>query len=380
MSMSIPAWSLVLLAIWAIQAGEVNAPSPPPPSVEEVENALAARDAAWETLTFRATYHDQSRVLRGEPTQPSTQAIDVVQDRIGRIRTDMIITPITPVDGSGLTAGLRVQATLDSEGIIRILNLASDGKTLLGKIQSVGGMYWFIPPLTLLHLDSRSPEKYLAACGFTVDGVDSVSGHDAIRLQWQADDQGAPSARRGTYWTVPALGFAVVKSEMMRRPDPQSPWRVVEQTEAAEFSPHGSLWLPSKVKYIEHTYYDDGGYELTRETEVEFEGWEFNKTYSEDTFKLDFPDGTLVHDQRGRGLRYVKGRINEGLVKSQVTDARGLGFGNPSLEEHFERVSRVNPFVGGSPWARIALGITGVGFALLAFWLIKRRRAESAEP
>lgn len=371
--MTTAAWLLVLLCECGMVDDDSLVKNAEPPTVETVKNALAARDAAWDTLTFRVTYHDQSRARRGEPLQASMQVDDVIQDHLGRLRLDMVISLQIDKTNGKATKSLHVLNTLDAKGLIKILNLDETGKTYLGKIQAVGGMYWPIPPMWLLHLDSRSPEKYLSVSGFKVDGTSSISGYDVIGLKWQANDPDAASSRQGTFWVAPSLGYAVVKTEILRRPRTDLPWRKIQQTDASDYVLVGGMWLPAKASYEEYLYYDDGGYELNRKTDAVFENWELNRKYPIKTFDLEFPDGTLVHDQRAESRRYVQGKINDRLVRSEVEKARELGFGNPDLEQQFDKKLKRFNSEGNYSWGRIILGVVGAIVILASCWTLFRR-------
>ena len=137
-----------------------------------------------------------------------------------------------------------------------------------------------------------------------------LKGTETIRVDWSADSGNPPgSALKGTFWIVPTMGFAVLRSERSRRPTPSSSWKTIEETVCEDFVRVGELWLPSKATRKQSQYWDDGEYEPeTRELHATFAAWKINQAVDAATFRLEFPKGTLVTDTI-RDLRYTKGKL-----------------------------------------------------------------------
>lgn len=358
-----------------------------PPSLEDVNRELAAREAAFQNVSARITYTERARPLRDGPFKTRTQAIDATWTNQGHARADMLeereYVPNGPLrrDRLIMTAN-QEEARILSWGRKRDPR-APDGvgaeplDVTNGRILKIPAIFWAIPPNELLNLGqywsptNRIQEMHADSLPPKLERMD---GRSTVRIDWSMEDVDPPhSGLSGSFWIAPDLGFAVVRSERSRRPNSSVSWKVIEETVCEDFIQVGELWLPRKASRKENRFWDDGEYETgTRELHAAFEGWRLNQSLDAKLFRLVFPKGTHVNDMV-RGLRFKKGEIGDPEIKRLVSSARAVAAEIPpepsGLSERLVQARESNPFAGAglSIWvitiAGIVLAIAAIGLA-----------------
>lgn len=333
-------------------AAQSRAEGPPAPDIAEVRRGLAARDAAFQNLSFVGTYHDRYRMLRHGPFAEKDRVIKVLLDtspgvtpgaRAPQLRAKVDVTETADLDVIPLLPQGQTQvhwaAMFDpgSSTPSRKLEAGiqkSPGGTKreipLGHISKYSLIYWMCPPEDLLGLCGGSPTDILSGplVTPTVEGVEVIDGHPTVKIAWAFDTSRVPPSQvfRGHFWLAPKLGYAMVRREDSRRPKPDDPWKPVQRIDCKDFLRSNGLWVPRRVAFLRHTYHDDGGYELERELDATFDAWVVNQPLRDDMFRLDFPDGTTVLDQI-RGITYIQGRISNASLDRQAAAAKKLAAG-----------------------------------------------------
>jgi len=89
------------------------------------------------------------------------------------------------------------------------------------------------------HLDSLTSPAYRLSPA----GVESVDGHDAVRLAWISQQD---PASRGFLWILPDRDFLIVRSESFRT-RPSGP-RSVRRRQAGDFAQVNGLWIAREFK------------------------------------------------------------------------------------------------------------------------------------
>jgi hypothetical protein len=398
--------TIVLIAPLTLVWGRPAAADGPVPDLEAIRRGLAARDAAFQNLRFRVTYHAKIRKgPRGGPLLDKVQVADIVLDTSQgpgpenvRARAELLTTldPDTlDLVPEGTTWGHQVSVvTPGSPEGGRTLGTGYNSVTKepasVGYINEHSGVLWLAYPTEMLSLNYWSPGHHLTSPvkAWAVDGTEVRAGHEALRLRWTSEGRTpADGSHRGTYWIAPALGYAVLGSVVEWRRNAQSPFLEVMRIECDDFTEVDGLWLPGSARMVEHTVFnEDGAQELKREILADFENWALNRDLPAETFQLEFPKGTTVTDYTRGGVTYVVGRIDDAMIGRQVKKAQQLVATAPpppaTQVERFERAVQEDPFAGRARWLWMGLGAAlALVVAALAAWLIaahRRRRVEAA--
>lgn len=326
-----------------------------------VIDGLNARTAAVQVLGVRATFHQKNRPFRGGPFRSRMQVIDIIQDDRGNVRSDLLESQ----SGAGVPAEIasttiKRLVTYDAKGS-RAIGPAipkvgdKEPPPMVGIIDKVQLLFWIDDPAELTCLFNYSPLRtFLKENKVKLAGVDRINGMAVVRIDWEADRP--LNALRGTFWLAPELGYAPVVQEVSRRPKASDSWRLKRRIEARDFVQVEGVWLPGKIAEVEHSYWDDGTYELRGEVAAEFEDWRINRPTPDGTFHVDFPPGTQVSDRK-LGIFYTTGKIGDPSIKDLVKQARQLGTDASSAEkkpisERFNEASRSDPLsrISWSSW------------------------------
>jgi len=140
-----------------------------------------------------------------------------------------------------------------------------EGGITVGRIFRERMLYWAVHPAERLHLGGWSANDWLFADGVRPEPptLAKIDGREAVRVEWSMDSMNPPgSAVAGVLWFGRDLGYAVIHSENSRRPTPDSPWKKIAESKCYDFALVGGVWLPCRITLVEHTYWDDGFYEL----------------------------------------------------------------------------------------------------------------------
>lgn len=388
--------SLIVLLL----APRPSAAEDQPPSLEELRKGLAARDASFQNARFRATYHDKVRrnLVRAAPFEERVRVVDALVDLSegavvnGRARVEIMETPDPDV---------APRLKPDEKWVRFISNVTKDGgKQLegtlegnaLGIIQKQAGIEWWVNPAEALGLLYWSPHSMMFNNHLPVkiEGMEAIPGRgEALKVSWETPSQNPPgSAVNGTYWIAPAMGYSPLRMVFGRRLTPTAPWKEILRIENEGWLQVDGLWVPTKVGYTHHQYYNDGDYELVRELAATFEDWRLNRPVKDADYEIEFPDGTIVRDLL-HDKTYVKGRVNDAAVARQASVARAMAAASPGspraaelpaaspgLAERFEAAGREQPFRSRTwgPWPYLAAA--GVA-ALAAVGIVASRRRGS---
>ena len=397
----------LLVLLVGTRPGFADDPAPPakPDGLDAVRRGLAARAAAFQNIAFRLVTHDRSRknLLQGGPFTAKVQTVDALIDtskggvdpRPGGglvsspTRADVISSrdeedgPVPdPVTGEPVMWSQFSVVVTPEES--RMLGRSLDGKKRLGNVQKLSLLYVSLHPLELLDLCRYSPAVYLSQANgmrAELEGAETVRGVETLRVSWVNEELKA----RGKWWVAPGMGYAVCRCTRERRPNEAAPWREILVKESDGFTEVDDVWVPGKVSYVRHAYYNDGAYELEQELEATFERWSVNQTLAADAFTLKFPKGTIVRDHTHGDVTYVKGAIDDPSIGRDVAKAKALAAGGPGagLKERYEDAARNDPFASRADRARVlwsAAGITLVTALGLSAWFFARGRRRRTEP
>jgi hypothetical protein len=302
------------------------------PGLQELGRELTAREALFGDRPFsaRITYNERKRAMfKGGSFQTRVQVVDATWAGQDRARIDMIEEPAYSL---GFRGRERIIMTSDAAGARSLTwarnrdpkepdGLERKGSTLVGRTYKEKGLWWAMPPAELLYSGAYSPTDVLFYTGTRVQppGIERIDGHETVRVEWSMDSMNPPgSAMSGVLWFARDLGYAMIRSQRSRQPTPNTPWKQIAESKYEKFTCVGGIWLPGGVTFCEHSYWDDGFYELKRELEVTFENWKVDEKLDEKFFRLEFPKGAWVMDHARGGSIYVKGRIDDPEIKRTV--------------------------------------------------------------
>jgi len=367
------------------QGTDIKATVPP----EDVRRGLAFRDAAIRNLAARITYDERSRVSRAGPFRNRIQVIEAVWEGPWRGRADILEEPAYNL---GTKAKARLIMTCDEHGSRRLAEgrrrspIEKEGAVpgafgLVGRIMKESGLFWAITPSQLLAIGTSSPSMCFETTQVGELRECVIGGRRAIRLDFTADSQNPPgSALKGTIWLAPEFGYAVLRSELERRPTPSSPWKPVSVVECGDYANVDAVWLPRWAKTVEHTYWDNGDYELKRELSATFADWKVNQELKAGTFSLQFPKGTVVVDHTRGGVTYVQGRIDDAGVRRSAGKAKAMVAtaampAAPSgVAEGLDDAAGSSPFRRTDSWGKLVVPLAGAGSVGLAVLVLLARR------
>lgn len=196
----------------------------------------------------------------------------------------------------------------------------------LVRIDPNSRLAWSASFLRLVCLAEWSPEEVYASVPLSCRSTMSADGLPLVTIEWlEPESKDSGSQRRGFCSVAPAYGYAVVEARMERRISAKAQWQPIELLRCSDFTRYGDIYLPTNADYTMWTYYDSDGYhELVLHVRAQFRDLSMNVAVKESDFDIAIPDGAIVRDAVKRLPAYVKNRINDGLIQSQLSEVERL--------------------------------------------------------
>jgi hypothetical protein len=311
--------------------------------VQHLHQWFSVRRANIKDVEVHIDYENKFRKIRGTPLLSESQHIDFSTDFINKLKAQIIYDSKVKEIPNKTTTYSQIN-NLHYES-----SKALDERMLI-RISSQSDFIWSLHPVKFLNLNRWFIPDYLKNTAQTTEPGPIVDNYATIKLNWLSNpDEGKADQRKGYILVCRDLGYSVLRSEYFRRPTEAMEWKSIESDACSDYVKVNETWFPRSASHTRHSYYADGGYELSQELIAKFSEWKVNQGRSDLDYKPTFPDGTLVIDETKNGLSYIVGKITNRTLKEDTKQLLKIFKENKADEEtHTNSRSRLAYALGSS--------------------------------
>jgi predicted Ser/Thr protein kinase len=161
------------------------------------------------------------------------------------------------------------------------------------------------PRNSLLEHNNQPLREQISGGGYRAVGKETWQGREVVAFESSTTTrESEKTSYRGRLLLDPSLGYAAVSRVSQIRFDDLGPeWHDFARHEVSEYKPStGGIWVPGRAIYTSLLPSRDvvkskQTIETAWKHDIRFFDWELNPKFTDDDFKLDFPDGIFVMDE-----------------------------------------------------------------------------------
>lgn len=345
--------------------------------LQDVTRAIRAREAATRYYSVKAVFQNtMGSDYTGEELDFS-EAYEFVVDRsTGRFRVHRI-GEVYNAAGGELHGGQEffVQneeiSAFDGQRTVQLAHPAGeDGRVFkavsLGRIIPERRVGWTTNPDEFLVTDGNQPvSHYLESSDCQILGSEVLDDRSVLIVECDhgvRDDDPLKWRWKSRFWIDPSRNFVVPRSEGLISRDDGDNWIVWSKASREGWSEiEPGFWVPSTFREEALRLVGDESPRLFYRHHVQLTDWTVHQEPAADVFRVAFPEGTTVTDDRTARV-YTSGEVDASAIERAA-------LASESLRADFLEAKDASVAMRDRPpplWTKLTIGALGLGVAIAA--------------